>query len=194
VDAGSWLVAYGFFAHTLDVPAGGEVLEIGAGPGGLTEILARGGLNVTAVERHHSNCDIIRNRVIAFEREIKVIHAPDTYLIDRPGTYDAVILYDSLREMPFPREMLMHFRRFLKPGGIFAFGAESILAAGGSVPFPWGLRLDGAALAGIRDFGRASFAIQEDFFVDLMKELGFAANKVALPGVSTCAVWIARPE
>ena len=55
--------------------------------------------------------------------------------------------------MPAPKELLMHLKKFLTPGGVFAFGAEPIQPASPLIPFPWGFRMNGGSLGAIRERG-----------------------------------------
>ena len=52
--------------------AGTHVLEVGAGPGKATELLARGGYTVTAVEPGAQLCAILRAKALP---DLQVVHA-----------------------------------------------------------------------------------------------------------------------
>jgi SAM-dependent methyltransferase len=185
-------MAYGYFVHCLDLPAGARVLEIGFGAGGLTELLVRSGLDVTAVELRESNCETLRQRVGAFQGQVTCIKADSVARFDYPDKYDAIIFYEAFHHMPAPLDLLRHLKNYLTPTGLFAFGAEPIQPPSVFIPFPWGLRMDGGSLGAIRDVGWVEFGFHEDFFIEMLSEIGNSVTRSRLPGYTHCDVWIAR--
>ncbi|MFN3836794.1 MAG: class I SAM-dependent methyltransferase [Brevundimonas sp.] len=190
-DAGYWTMAYGFMLQSMKLPVGARVLEIGSGAGGLTEVLCRAGLSVTAVEPRSSNCSFVRDRVAIFGHDLETIsESIDDIELDRH--FDAIIFYESFHHMPAPKRLLGRLAKCLAPDGIFAFGAEPIQKPGPLIPFPWGFRMNGASLSAIRDVGWVEFGFQETYFRDMLSSLGFTVGQTRLEGFPHCDVWIAR--
>jgi len=190
-DVGYWTMSYGYMLKCMALPAGARVLEIGSGPGGLTEVLCRARLAVTVVEPRQSNCDYIKKRVTLFGHDVETISENiETVEFDQP--FDAIVFYESFHHMPSPHWLLKRLSKHLKPGGMFVFGAEPIQPAGPLIPFPWGFRMNGASLSAIRDVGWVEFGFQEPYFRTMLSSVGFGVEQSKVGGFAHCDVWIAR--
>ena len=188
-DAGYWTMAYGFLLNTLNLPRGARVLEIGFGPGGLTELLVRAGLSLTALDVQESNCIQFTQRMVRMAEAAEVICC-DAKDVSYHNEFDAIIFYEAFHHMPAPRSLLKKLKPFLKKGGIFVFGAEPIQPPGPLIPYPWGFRMNGGSLGAIRDVGWVEFGFQSDFFVYLLADLGFDVSRQFLSGYNHCDVWV----
>lgn len=190
-DAGYWTMSYGYMLKCMGLPAGARVLEVGAGPGGLTETLCRARLAVTVVEPRQSNCDYIQKRVSLFGHEVRTI-SESIETVEFDQTFDAIVFYESFHHMPSPKWLVERLSKHLSPTGMFVFGAEPIQDAGPLIPFPWGFRMNGASLSAIRDVGWVEFGFQEPYFREILE--GFEINQHRIEGFAHCDVWIARRE
>ena len=115
------------FAHIVDrlaVPAGGEVLDVGCGPGWLSEYLARCGYRVTGIDISEEMVVIARGRVDAIAGPIghgvapaAEFHAMPVHELPWPERFDAAVLYDAMHHFHDERRTLRAIRRALAPGG-----------------------------------------------------------------------------
>ena len=192
-EIGYWTMAYGYFTHCLKMRPGGRLLEIGFGPGGLTEILIRSGLQVTALDVRESNCRQFKQRAALLGETVNVICGA----VDKLGEqrdFDAIIFYESFHHMPAPATLLMSLLPRLKLQGKFVFGAEPIQPPGPLIPYPWGFRMNGGSLGAIRDVGWVEFGFHQQFFEQMLSDLGFAVQREFLPSFNHCDVWTATRQ
>ncbi len=156
-------------------------------------MLLRIALDVTAVELRQSNCETLRERVGAFQGQVTCIKAESVARFDYPDKYDAIILYEAFHQMPAPLDFLRHLKDYLTPTGLSPFGAEPIHPPSVFIPFPWGLRMDGGSLGAIRYIGWVEFGFHEDFFIEMLSEVGYSVTEREFPGDAHCDVWTAKP-
>jgi SAM-dependent methyltransferase len=179
---GYWLIIYGHLLSHLKLSKGSELLEIGFGPGGLTENFVRAGINVTAVESNLSNCNFIHERVARFGKNIATLHG-DIDTITLTGEFDAIVFFESFHHVLKPARMIRKLRAHLKITGCIILAAEPIVPNDSYIcPYPWGLRLDGNSLAAARDVGWIEFGYQEIYLEKLFNSFGFKCQKHFLKG------------
>lgn len=113
-----------------DVAAGGDVLEIGPGPGVTTEVLRERADTLTAVEFDKGLAERLRARL--GDGNVEVIHgdASDLPFIDgtaRHG-FDVAASFTMLHHIPSPvlqDQVLRELCRVLRPGGVL-IGTDSL--------------------------------------------------------------------
>ncbi len=116
------------FAHiveSLSLTAGARVLDVGCGPGWMSEWLVRCGYRVTGVDISEDMIAIARERVRrvgAFENsgpdEISAeFHAMPVRDMDFEEEFDAAILYDAMHHFDDEAATLAVIHRALAPGG-----------------------------------------------------------------------------
>ena len=108
----------------LDLGVRAQVLDVGCGPGWLSEFLARCGYAVTGVDVSEDMVEIARRRIAAIDRPIgqgieplAEFHAMP--VLDAPwrNRFDAAILYDAMHHFHDEVETLRVIRRTLARGG-----------------------------------------------------------------------------
>lgn len=119
--------------QAMDLPARGRVLEVGSGPGWLTEILVMLGFQVDAVEPCEDMVRIARDRLNGCSLHYHLEKPPavqfhcqafeECELAD--GTFDGVLFYESLHHMIDENACLAKCFRALKPGGVLGIAGES---------------------------------------------------------------------
>ena len=101
-----------------------HVLDVGCGPGWLSEYLARCGYAVTGIDISEEMVEIARERVAAIDGPIGEGFEPAAEFFAMPvselpweARFDAAILYDTLHHFDDELETLRRIRRTLVPGG-----------------------------------------------------------------------------
>ena len=115
------------FAHIVDAlraGPGARVLDIGCGPGWLSEFLARCGYHVTGVDFSADMIQIARERVLAVNQSrgdapalVAEFQAMPVREIPWEGRFDVAVLYDAMHHFDEELETLRVIRRALLPGG-----------------------------------------------------------------------------
>ena len=115
------------FAHIverLDLDVRAQVLDVGCGPGWLSEFLARCGYWVTGVDVSEDMVKVARERIAAIDRPIgetmdvaAEFHAMPILELPWTKRFDAAILYDAMHHLDDEVETLRVIRRALVPGG-----------------------------------------------------------------------------
>jgi SAM-dependent methyltransferase len=114
------------FAHVVQLLQLGlraEVLDVGCGPGWLSELLARCGYSVTGIDISPDMVEIARERIAALgeigeglEAQAE-FHALPVRELPWSSRFDAAILYDTMHHFDNELETLEVIRRTLVPGG-----------------------------------------------------------------------------
>jgi SAM-dependent methyltransferase len=118
--------------RALALPPGARVLEVGSGPGWLTEWLLGLGYRVEAVEPCADMNRIARERVADFARCRRLpvannvaFHCTTLEDCDLPdASCDAVVFFESLHHVIDEDRCLAQCFRFLKPDGVLGVGGE----------------------------------------------------------------------
>ena len=128
------------FAHLVQLLQLGlraEVLDVGCGPGWLSELLARCGYSVTGIDISPDMVEIARERIAALGEIGEGIeaqaefHALPVRELPWSSRFDAAILYDTMHHFDNEVETLEVIRRALVPGGQL-FIHEGVLPPKGS--------------------------------------------------------------
>jgi SAM-dependent methyltransferase len=96
---------------------GEHVLEVGAGIGTFTLILARRGVRVTALEPEDELADILEERTRGLDGVRVYRQTIGDAPADLVGDADSVISFNVLEHIPDDRGALEAMRSFLRPGG-----------------------------------------------------------------------------
>jgi ubiquinone/menaquinone biosynthesis C-methylase UbiE len=113
------------------VELGDDVLEIGAGLGATTRVLAPQLEQLTLIELEHSSAERLRAK---FAPAVDVVEGDATKMPFPDGRFSAVLCFTMLHHVPSPElqdALMAEACRVLRPGGTFA-GTDSL---GGGVAF-----------------------------------------------------------
>jgi SAM-dependent methyltransferase len=119
--------------QAMDLPKGGRIVEVGSGPGWLTEMLIGLGFEVDAVEPSELMVRVARDRIAASIQHYRLQDPPritfhcqsfeECTLPDECA--DAVWFHESLHHMIDEHRALGHCRRVLRPGGVLGVSGDS---------------------------------------------------------------------
>jgi ubiquinone/menaquinone biosynthesis C-methylase UbiE len=93
------------------------VLEVGAGNGFLTEVLAEHAAKVYAVELQEGMVKKLHRRVGRFGEKVSVVHGDIAAVVFEDGCVDVCILYYSFHEVQGKSLAARNIGRVVKPGG-----------------------------------------------------------------------------
>lgn len=189
VTVGEQLIAMGFVMRSMALPPRSRVLELGAGWGNTTLLLAELGHSVTAVDVEPRFCELIRRRAAQRDLTIDVVNADYMWVEDERAPFDAVIFFEAFHHAADHMRLLRALRRTVTPEGRVFFGGEPVQA---DFPYPWGLRLDGQSLWAIREHGWLELGFSDAYFAAALARCGWFARKHAASDPGWLNVWEAR--
>jgi SAM-dependent methyltransferase len=164
------------FAHVVEqlgLSLRAQVLDLGCGPGWLSEFLARCGYWVTGVDVSEDMVRIARERVAAVTQPIgegiealAEFHAMSVSEMPWTERFDAAILYDAMHHFDDEVETLRLIRRTLVPDGRI-FIHEGVRPAPGSE----GERI---LVSEMQKLGTLESPFDPEYLVAVLEEAGFA--------------------
>ncbi len=119
------LRTYAHIIEQLSLGLGAQVLDVGCGPGWMSEFLARCGYWVTGIDISEDMVEIARSRVESIERPIgdgvdeprAEFHAMPVQDLPWSDRFDAAVLYDTMHHFDDELATLKVLNRALVPGG-----------------------------------------------------------------------------
>ena len=148
------------------------MLDVGCGPGWLSEFLARCGYWVTGVDVSEDMVRIARERIAAIEEPIgpgiealAEFHAMPVFELPWRERFDAAILYDAMHHFHDEVATLRVIRRTLVPGG-------RIFIHEGVRP-PEGSEGERELIAEMEEYGTLESPFDPDYLVAVLEEAGF---------------------
>lgn len=105
---------------------GGNVLEVGPGPGVSTDLLRARVARLTCVEVNHAQADRLRRRQA--DRNVRVVCEDATAMSFPDRTFDGAVCFTMLHHVPsatMQDRLLSEVARVLRPGAVFA-GTDSL--------------------------------------------------------------------
>ncbi len=94
-----------------------QILDVGFGAGGTTLALVARGARVTAIERHPTKVQKLRQEAGAQQMPVTILSGDAQNLKFANETFDWVILQDVLEHLPEPAKAIHEACRVLKPNG-----------------------------------------------------------------------------
>ena len=177
-----------YLLKVMAVPAipSGHIIDMGPGWGNTTEMLARTGYDVTAIDVNPDFCDLTRERLARIGVQASVI-CGDFLSVEKLGRLaDGVVFFESFHHCLDHVRLLEILHRKTTPDAVMVFAGEPISAG---FDFPWGIRPDGMAVWSVRKFGWLELGFSEDYFRDLLNRTGWKTEPHCLPGFPFAPVW-----
>jgi SAM-dependent methyltransferase len=164
------------FAHMvtqLNLGLRSQVLDVGCGPGWISELLARCGYWVTGVDISEDMIQIAEERVAAVPRPLgEWVEEPVAEFFAMPvrempwtDRFDAAILYDTLHHFDDELETLRVIHRTLVPGG-------RIYIEEGVRP-PTGSEAERTLIAEMETYGTLESPFDPEYLVEVLQSAGF---------------------
>lgn len=108
------------------IDLGGNVLEIGSGPGRTTDVLRRRFENLTCLEIDPNLAESLRKRLAGTNVTVRQGDGIRMPFVD--GSFSGIVAFTMMHHIPtaaLQDQMLKEVRRVLMPGGVFA-GTDSL--------------------------------------------------------------------
>jgi SAM-dependent methyltransferase len=161
--------------QVMDLPVGARVLEVGSGPGWVTEILVMLGCEVDAVEPCEDMISTARHRVKACREHYRLDQPPRVRFhcgtleeCELPAdTFDGVLFHESLHHVIDERRGLAQVYRALAPGGIMGVSGEPEWTPGNR-------NLEEHMAEETRRFGTLENPFSRKYLRHLLRKTGFA--------------------
>lgn len=151
-----------------EIPTNAKILDLGAGWGLSSEIMAFCGASVTAVDINPLFVDLINNRAEHKNLPIKAkLSNFDDYEDDE--IYDLAVFYECLHHSVKVWETLEHIGHLIKPNGKIAIAGEPIV----DYWKHWGLRTDCMSVYCIKKFGWFESGWSRGFLTKAFERAGF---------------------
>jgi len=188
---GNHLIAIGFLIKTMNLQANSNILEFGPGWGNTTEILARMGHRITAVDIEKNFTDLIELRAKKLDLDIHTVCDDFAYIekIDEP--VDVVLFFECFHHCSDHIRLIKNLDKAVADNGIVVFSAEPIT---NDFPIPWGLRMDGESLWAIRKNGWLELGFTEDYFRATLDKFGWSLSKHICNETPWGTIFIARKK
>lgn len=165
------------FAHIVEQLSLGlraQVLDVGCGPGWMSEFLARCGYWVTGIDISEDMVEVARSRIEAIEAPIgEAIEKPKAEFHAMPvgdlpwhDRFDAAILYDTMHHFDNELKTLKVIQRALVPGG-------RIYIREGARPAP-GSEGEQQLIREMEQYGTLESPFDPDYLERVVREAGFS--------------------
>jgi SAM-dependent methyltransferase len=164
------------FAHVVDrlnLGLRSRVLDVGCGPGWLSELLARCGYLVTGIDISPDMVRIAEERIATIPRPVgegideptAEFHAVPVRELPWSDRFDAAILYDAMHHFDDELETVRVIHRSLVPGG-------RIYIEEGVRPPP-GSEAERQLMAEMEAYGTLESPFDPEYLVDVLEQAGF---------------------
>jgi SAM-dependent methyltransferase len=124
-----WWLKWALIHHAfraLRIPEGATVLDVGAGTGWTTLLLAESGYRPTGIDLAPGNVEIAQRHASRWEAPA-AFQVADMESFELGSRFDAALCFDALHHVSQPEAAVGEIARHLEPGGWVLFGEPSWL-------------------------------------------------------------------
>jgi SAM-dependent methyltransferase len=194
--AGDVLTAMGTILQLLDLKPGQSLLEYGAGEGGIALECAKCGVDVTVVDIEQKYLNLIQRRAAMSDVSIRTVKGQFGH--DTGRKYDAVLFYEAFHHCLDHLEVARWIRSMLNPGGRLILAGEPVIGPHNeqwrsSVPYPWGLRMDGLSFRAIQTYGWLELGYDHSYLMEMLTRAGYDVEFRFAPHNERASSYIATP-
>lgn len=187
--AGDYFMTIGFLLKSMALPPASRILEFGPGWGFTALWLALLGHMVTVVDIEPCFCELVQRRAAQHDVAINVVNADFFWVEGCKQQYDAVLFNSCFHHCDDHVRLLRALVPVVARNGRVFFGDEPISS---DFPVPWGLRLDGCSLWGVRKNGWMELGFRDDYFARALGHTGWFGRRIAIADIDRLCVWEAR--
>lgn len=190
-----FMFSWGQIMRALALPSESRasILEYGSGSGQLLLLLARIGLQVSAVDIDAPSLASVRTQAELMRLAVRTEQAAFGEGFEGE-TFDRIIFFEAFHHAIEFKSLLGRLRRRLNPGGRLVLCGEPVVGPGlPAVPYPWGPRLDGLSVFCIRRFGWMELGFTEPFLVEAMQRRGWLVEAMPMPGCGRANSYVCEP-
>ena len=159
--------------EAIDLPGGSHILEMGAGWGNTSLLLAQSGFKVSVLDINPRYLDLISARCQRLALNIETIEGEFLDVAKLDQRYDAVLFYESFHHSLDHGELLRTVKTRLNERGRVYFAGEPIIE---NAPYAWGLNPSGEALFQMHTHGWMELIFDRGYFEELLNSLGFTLH------------------
>jgi 2-polyprenyl-3-methyl-5-hydroxy-6-metoxy-1,4-benzoquinol methylase len=188
---GDQLIAIGSILKALGrrgVSTNASILEMGVGWGNTAIQLALTGYRMTVLDLERRYLDIVRQRSEKESVEIGTWHGDFFSIFQREETFDVILFYECFHHCLEHRSLIEGLKRKLNLGGVILFAGETI---SDTLPYAWGLNPAGQGIWSIRHHGWMELCFHEDYFRQMLQDVGFSVERQECPQTAAGVVFIA---
>jgi len=172
------LIGIGKIIEALALAPGSSVLEMGAGWGNTSLLLAQMGYKVTVLDINQKYGELIGERAKALNVDIAFACLGYEEATRLNQTFDCVLFFESFHHAYDHLKLLDTIPSLLAPKGILALAGEPMNE---NLPFDWGLNPAGEALWQIRTHGWFELVFRESYLRNTLERKGFRVEKFESP-------------
>lgn len=193
---GEVLTAMGQVLKHLDAKPGQRILEYGAGEGGIALEAAKAGCDVTVVDIEPKYLELIARRAKAGGVSIRTVVGEFGH--DVGGQFDRILFYEAFHHALDHAKVAQRLAGMLAPGGYLVLAGEPVVGAHNehwraTLPYPWGLRLDGLSFRAIQAYGWMELGFDESYLIEMLLRAGFRTKYHPNAATDRGSAYIAVP-
>lgn len=173
---GEFLAAWSAIFTALDVKEGDSVLEYGPGSGQALLMLARTGIRAFGADIDEESLALVKRQSEAMGLDVRLERAAfgEGFAGER---FDRILFFEAFHHALDFETLLLRLHDQLNANGKLVLSGEPVVdGPHGSVPYPWGPRLDALSVFCIRRNGWMELGFQRDFFVRLLMRCGWLVD------------------
>jgi 2-polyprenyl-3-methyl-5-hydroxy-6-metoxy-1,4-benzoquinol methylase len=194
---GDILMAMGEVLRVIDGKPGTRILEYGAGEGGISLEAAKVGCDVTVVDLEPRYLGIIERRALAAGVSIRTVSGE--FGLDCGGVFDVILFYEAFHHSLDHADVAKKIHGMLAPGGRLILAGEPVFGEHNAdwkntLPYPWGLRLDGLSFRAIETYGWLELGFNDGYLIEMLMRAGFLVEYRRSPAGDRGSCYIARPH
>lgn len=179
---GDTLIGYGHIIKNLPITPTSSVLEVGSGYGSLSIHLAPMHIDLTCIDIDKRLLDFVAHRIASFNHRIKFIHT-DIHDFQSDKKFDVVIFHESFHHCHNHHLVMTKLSEIVSKNGVIIFAAEPIIPKKDiTLPYPWGLRMDGLSLRCIYKFGWLEIGFLKTYFLSMLDRFGWLHEENIIKG------------
>jgi SAM-dependent methyltransferase len=151
-------------------------------------------VDLTCIDIDIRLLDFISHRISNYNHQTKFVHT-DIHNYEPKGKFDVIIFHESFHHFHDHLSVINKLPSILSPTGVIVFASEPIVPdICSTVPYPWGLRMDGLSLRCIRNFGWFELGFTRSYFLEMLASKDLIAHEKSIPGYHYTHIIEARPK